>query len=1687
MIVWMNSLKNDVVIFSTIMKKIILFVTLIILTTTHKVNACIRKDYFKMEQVVPPSSPISVATNSVCLNAPKPIVTFQASGSTDSHDFSYTINGGTLLTIHSSSDKVTLTVPTNIVGTYEYKLVSYSDSAGTTTTINQSVSVVVSSVPVPDTTMNGTGKFVYKGATVFKICGNSSAEFEFVNASTTTDTNTSYTIDWGDGSVETINSWTSKKHTYAVGYYNLVYTITNSVGCSTTQTYNVFLGSNPAVGFTAALNADICVGSTLSFPLTGTNNNPPGTTYEVSFSDGSVENYTQETLPSTISHIFDKNSCGYTYVSGSSSIPNSFSGTVKAINPCGVAVVSVGPIFVSSPPKAEITVAKNNCLNTKVCIQNTSKGSVEVSSGTASCDSSPATVWTITPNTGFTLPSGSTLGKDYGSNTIGLWDKGSATICPTFTVAGTYTIKMRVGNRCGVSETTTIINVDAPLVPQFSLDNNVGCTPLIITTTNTTVNTNISDVPVYQWDVTYADGNCSSGTPIWDYVSSTNQNSVQPQFNFMTSGIYKIKLFAINSCGAVGTTLQEVQVFKKSEVSINPIASVCQDKVGDPVVLSPTAIVNSCTATGTPVTYAWSFPGGTPALYTDAIPKVSYMPGNYTISLSVTNQCGVTQATDISVTVAALPNLVITNPSSVCAPSTVDLYDEKIKNGSDANLEYSYWADDKATIPLDKPYQIAVSGTYYIKATHKVTGCFVIQPVEVVVNPITTIIGDLEMCLGGTAVQLETNPVHALVAPWTSSDPIVATISNSGLINSVAVGHTDITYTDEKGCAFTKTFYVNTLVSIKKNPEPTQTICVGGEIPPLVVDYNGGAGTPKYEWYSNTVSSNSGGTLIPSATTLQFTPPVFNTPGKYYYYAVISLSSSGCGTAVTDPAEVIVLDNIKVTAQPMATQTLCKDTTPTTLHAVVSGGATGGYSYQWYKNTINSYVGGRIIPFETYDTYTPSTTNTGVVYYYCVITQVNNGCKVNSQPAKVEIVLPPTITLNPVSGGVCLGTVAQPLTVSYTGGAGVSSYQWYATTSALPLVGNPISGATNASFIPPSGSLGTFYYYCVISFTGSGCTAITSEVAKITVSTYPIISPITVFTCSGVPFEIAPQDGTGNVVPAGTTYTWDYPVVSIANAIQGAEARRTEQSTIQQNVSNSSTTSVDVIYSVTPNSGGCIGANFIVTAQVNPDIVINPITTPIKCSGANDASIVLNISGGTAPYETSWSNLAGGVSQNNLSAGDYTVMVTDAKACTRTTTITLPEPPVFRVDATVKEISCHGANNGSINLNIIGGKAPLKLVWSDNALAGKDRNNLVPGIYSVAISDGTGCIINKTFVLLDPQELVVSAALTNAFDCTNANSGAINLLVSGGTAPFTYQWSNGVATKDLMALSAGNYTVKVSDSRGCVKENLYSINRQEPIAINVETRNEFDCKNRLVFQTFVAVPSGGVPPFQFTWSSGEISGFKNEVMKTKQDGLVLLKVKDSFGCEAEYNLNVKIPVLGYPYFTTNSIGLSNYRIYSIKDPIEFKNSATGDFESIIWDFGDGSISTEVSPKHIYLREGLYTVNQKVIYALGCIYDYSTTLKIEKGYEVIIPNAFTPNNNGMNDTFRPVFKGLKKIKTEVFNTFGDFLFSEEGDTLMGWTGLINGNLLPNGNYYYKISGTTFYGDEIEYKGPFVLIR
>ena len=289
---------------------------------------------------------------------------------------------------------------------------------------------------------------------------------------------------------------------------------------------------------------------------------------------------------------------------------------------------------------------------------------------------------------------------------------------------------------------------------------------------------------------------------------------------------------------------------------------------------------------------------------------------------------------------------------------------------------------------------------------------------------------------------------------------------------------------------------------------------------------------------------------------------------------------------------------------------------------------------------------------------------------------------------------------------------------------------------------------------------------------------------------------------------------------------------------------------------------------VTDNSG-CTDRLTVILTQ--PSLVtVSATTTPIVCYGDNDASIRLTVSGGVAPYTVLWSNLAVGLVQDNLSAGDYVATITDANNCIKTITVNIPEAPLFKMDPTVTQISCFGARDGSIKLNLVGGIPSVKLVWSDNSLAGTTRNNLGPGTYTATIIDGTPCQITKTFVIIEPQALVLAANTTNALNCDDANSGAINLLVSGGTPPFSYVWSNGAVTEDLNAIPAGNYLVTVTDARKCSASGSYSVIRPAAIAVKVETATDFNCETKVVKQSFVAKTSGGVPPYQFVWSSGSV-------------------------------------------------------------------------------------------------------------------------------------------------------------------------------------------------------------------------
>ena len=936
---------------------------------------------------------------------------------------------------------------------------------------------------------------------------------------------------------------------------------------------------------------------------------------------------------------------------------------------------------------------------------------------------------------------------------------------------------------------------------------------------------------------------------------------------------------------------------------------------------------------------------------------------------------------------------------------------------------------------------------------------------------------------------------------------------------------------------------INNAPTITTQPQ-SSTICQNGTVAPLSVTFINGTGTPTYEWFLTTNSTATGGTSVGNLPTYQ---PQNTIIGTFNYYCIISLPPSlGCSALTSalaiitiNPVPVIINKNVNVCSGNAFTITPVTNSTD-----FVAAGTT----YSWTLPTFNppNSITGSSIGFNQSNIsqiLVNSTTNPVTVSY--TITPKTGNC--TGANFTITVVVNPSISINPiVVNSSCFESNNGSISTNATGGIPFTGsnpyiYAWTgpnAFVSNLPSISNLPIGVYNLTIQDQGGCPISASYTITqplplsiiddlvkniscfganngeIKITPQGGTAPYSFVWKKNNVVFALSEDI--INLSAGSYTLTLTDSK-NCVKASVSYLISEPPLLVVNALSQTNilCAGFQTGAVTVNVLGGTPIEVtpgvfDYLYnwsgpngfsSITKNlnslfagsytltvtdKNGCVATLTIQISEPAP-LLVTVTKTAISCYGANDASITLTILGGIGPFVVTWNNFAVGTFQNNLAANDYIITIKDANNCIKIITVNIPEAPIFAVFPVVKQISCFGVTDGSISLNFVGGIAPINFQWLDSPTAGTVRNNLPAGTYTVSITDSKPCNITRTFIIIEPQKLVLSASITNAFECNNTNSGKINLLVSGGTPPFIYNWSNGATTEDLNDIPAGNYLVTVTDSRLCSVTAQFIINRQAPLTATVTTKSDFNCSTKIVKQTFEAVINGGIPPYLLSWSSGTVSGSNNQFMNTSQNGTVILNVTDSFGCFTNYTFNVDIPVLGNPNFDTTSFAYTTYGVHSILDVIQFTNNATGSFTSVSWNFGDGSISNDLNPKHTYNREGNYLVVQTVTYPLGCVYKFSTTLIVNKGYLLIVPDGFTPNEDGINDTFVPVFKGLIDIKLEVYNTWGEMIFSEQGATLKGWNGKLKEKEVENGNYFFKIRATTFYGTTVSENAPFTIIK
>lgn len=282
--------------------------------------------------------------------------------------------------------------------------------------------------------------------------------------------------------------------------------------------------------------------------------------------------------------------------------------------------------------------------------------------------------------------------------------------------------------------------------------------------------------------------------------------------------------------------------------------------------------------------------------------------------------------------------------------------------------------------------------------------------------------------------------------------------------------------------------------------------------------------------------------------------------------------------------------------------------------------------------------------------------------------------------------------------------------------------------------------------------------------------------------------------------------------------------------------------------------------------------------------------TNLSCNGDNTGAVDINVSGGVLPYSYSWSNGDTTQDVSGLSAGTYSVTVTDALLATATAGTTLTQPAALLASKIVKDVSCNGGTNGFINLTVSGGTAPYSFLWNTSDTT-EDIINFPSGSYDVTITDANGCTFWLSDTIGEPSEFLLIAPSHTNVSCFGGSNGATSITPVGGILPYTYSWSNGGTTKNLTNVPAGTYNLTASDNNGCKAYETFIITQPaQGLSASVSITNS-SCYFTPDGGIDLSV-SGGVIPYSYLWNTGAVT----EDLAAISAGNYSVTITDANGC-----------------------------------------------------------------------------------------------------------------------------------------------------------------------------------------------
>ncbi|MEA3446382.1 MAG: T9SS type A sorting domain-containing protein, partial [Bacteroidota bacterium] len=514
----------------------------------------------------------------------------------------------------------------------------------------------------------------------------------------------------------------------------------------------------------------------------------------------------------------------------------------------------------------------------------------------------------------------------------------------------------------------------------------------------------------------------------------------------------------------------------------------------------------------------------------------------------------------------------------------------------------------------------------------------------------------------------------------------------------------------------------------------------------------------------------------------------------------------------------------------------------TITHVLCNGDATGG---------VDIVIAGGVTPYSiVWSNGYAGTTISGVPAgtYNATVTD-SNGCTVSGS----YIITEPTLIVitETVTDVLCNGELTGVIALSVTGGVTPYSYLW-SNNETTAIISNLAAG---------------FYTYTFAD--ANGCE---------TINTLEVTHPDTII----IVVDVSNYNG-NNISCQGLTDGWID--VSVTGGLTPYSYNWGAAGTDEDLTNIGAGT-----YSLTfTDANGC---SFVITETLTEPAELSLTVTVsnyngfgVSCFGETDGSITITPTGGTTPYTYLWSiPFETGSSVSSLGAGFYSVTVTDDNGCFGTQFITITEPALITyaledtglVSNNGYSVSCNGFTDGGIIVNnLTGGLPPYIFEWTDTtgAVVGttQDLSSIGAGWYFLLVTDVNQCVMIDSILLIEPSELLTSALITNdyngyAISCNGETDGAIDVTVSGGVAPYTYNWDGIVSTdEDLSNIGAGTYTVTITDDNGCFSVHTLTLTEPDQLAstLNAVDISCFGENDGAVYATI----TGGVTPYDYLWSN----------------------------------------------------------------------------------------------------------------------------------------------------------------------------------------------------------------------------